>query len=372
MDNIIYSIKNFFSENNKQKFTLLAMVVGVMVIIIFAISFAVKLIGVSISYEDLEEKLVEATESYMEDYPNNLPTETNQTTVVSATTLIENEYIKELKKYVKDPSCTANINVNYNNGNYEYVAFLTCNKFKTEKLIDVIKNNNEISSFGEGLYDLNNELVYRGQNPNNYVKFADEMWRIVKVNRNGQFILIKEELETSNYGLWDNRYNTEAGTQKGINNFSISRVLSALKETYEEKYEEYDEYLTAYDVCVGKRSNNDILKDGSVECRSTLSNQNIGLLPIYDYMNASLDSMCLRSNSKECQNYNYLVNSKDKWWTVTGSSENTYDVYYINSYGQIESDDATISANYRYVIALNNNILYKDGNGTLEDPYLIR
>ncbi len=372
MKQIINLSKEFLGKFDKQKLFLLGSIIGVMVVIIITISIVVKIVGLHISYEDLEEKLARATEQYMNDYPNNLPTESNPTVVVTTSTLVENKYIKEITKYVKDNSCTANINVYYNNGKYKYQPFVICNDFKTELFIDRLKTDNVISAFGEGLYELNGEQVYRGQNPNNFMMFADELWRIVKINANGQFIIIKNDLESKNYGNWDNRYNTEAQTQKGNNTFALSRALIAITEIYREKYLDYEKYLNTFEVCAGKRDSGSFDKSGAIECSTKLSNQFISLLPLYDYMNASLDNSCVNASSRECQNYNYLVNKKDKWWTVTGDAKNSYNVYYINTSGQINSEEAAISANYRYILALDKNVLYKEGTGTEEDPYIIR
>ena len=79
------------------------------------------------------------------------------------------------------------------------------------------------------------------------------------------------------------------------------------KQTFQKKYDKHLNSLTTYTLCIGKRNDLDTSKDGSIECSSPLENQYIGLLPLYDYMNASLDSICLNANSKECQNYNYLT-----------------------------------------------------------------
>jgi len=371
MNDVLTKLKNVIGEN-KQKLMLLISLIGVMIVIIIAIAIAVKIIGSKITYEELEEKLAAAAESYTKDFPNELPTQEAPTKVISATTLIEKEYIKELKKYVKDSSCTANVNITYKNGTYDYQTFLTCKDFKTEKFIDTIKSNNKLSSFGEGYYEMNNELVYRGQNPNNYIEFADKLWRIVKVNNKGQFIIILNDFEEDYYDVWDDRYNTETDSQKGNNNYSVSRVLYSLNNIYNEKYSKYSSQLSKFDLCTGKRSTNESDKSGLVDCSNILEGQTIGLLPLYDYMNASLDNLCTTSSSSECQNYNYLVNEEDKWWTSTGSSENTYDVYFINYSGKIVNEDANIRANYRYILALKDSILYKSGTGTKSDPYIIR
>jgi hypothetical protein len=362
----------YIYENNKQKIVLFGSIVLVMILIIITVSIVARIVGSKITYEQLEEKLESAALQYMNDNPANLPTADNETTVVGASTLVENKYIKELKHYVKDASCTANVNVYYNSGDYEYQAFVTCNNFKTKKLIDVLNSDNQISSFGEGLYELNNELVYRGQDPNNYLLFNDELWRIVKITSDGKILIINNELSSEKYGVWDDRYNTEKNSTKGINSYSLSRALTSINSIYQTKYQKYANLLTTYSVCTGKRNPVDFTKNGNTECATTLDNQNIGLLPLYDYMNASLDSACYSAEDEECQNYNYLVNSKGKWWTVTANNENTYQVYYINYSGKIDDDYANSSAYYRYILALNKNVLYSDGDGTSDNPYEIR
>lgn len=364
-------VKEFYS-NNKQKVTLFGSIAFVMLLIIITIAVVVKIVGIKISYEKLEEKLENATYTYLSENPNELPNDAKPTVVISANTLVENKYIKKLEKYVKDSSCTANVVVDYENSNYKYQAFLTCNSYKTEKFIDVIKNNNKISQTGEGLYEMNNELVFRGQNPNNYVLFADRIWRIVKIEQNGSMHLIVTETEDDIYDIWDNRYNTEKENDSGINNFLLSRTFSNIKSLYDRELKTHESYLVPFDLCVGKRLSGSAEKSGNLECNELIKSQYIGLLPIYDYMNASLDGLCQMTISNECRNYNYLTDISEKWWTMTADMADTFDVFYVSYRGSVESDYANSSAVYRYVIALNPDVLYASGNGTYENPYTIR
>ncbi len=364
-------LTNFFKEKKPRllfigEFLLFLFVISLVIIIV------INFINSKMSYDKLEEKLVNATQEYSKDYPNNLPTQENPTTVIDAKTLIEQKYIKKLEKYVKDSSCTANVNIYYNNSEYKYQAFLKCNTYQTTQLADTLKKNNQLSSFNEGLYEMNNEFVYRGQDPKNYLSFANELWRIVKINTNGQIILIQNDLVSEYYGNWDDRYNTEAGLQKGINTYSLSRALSTMENIYKEKYSKYEELLTPFNVCAEKRNTMDFINDGSIECANMLNNQKMSLLPLYDYINASLDNLCISASNKECENYNYLATAKDKWWTATGNKANTYEVYYIDSYGQIISDEADASATYRYVLALDSHVLYESGDGSQSNPYKVR
>ena len=127
----IEKLKSFYN-NNKQKVNFFGSAALIMLIIIIVIAIAVKFVGTNMSYEKLEEILEQATVKYLEENPDIRPTSTNPTIAVSTNTLIENKYIKDLKKYVKDSSCTADILVDYVIENdYKYQAYLTCNNFHT-------------------------------------------------------------------------------------------------------------------------------------------------------------------------------------------------------------------------------------------------
>lgn len=372
MKNQFEKIKIFYNSN-KKKVNLFGSLACVMFLIIIAIAISVKIVGVKITYEELEERLEKATYNYLSENPNVLPNTAKPTVLISANTLIENNYLKELSKYVKDSSCTANVMVNYVNNDYKYQAYLTCDNFKTENFTNVLKNNNKISQIGEGLYEMNNELVYRGQNPNNYVSFADELWRIVKIDKEGKIhLLITETGDETAYGIWDDRYNAEIGSNYGINNYSLSRVLTTTKEIFDLKYSQYAKYLTTFNLCVGKRAEESTSKSGNIECNELIENQNIGLLPVYDYMNASLDGLCTTTLDKACQNYNYLADSNYSWWTMTANLKDTYSAYTISYGGEVYSEYTYGSSTLRYVITLASDVLYNSGDGTKNNPYTIR
>ena len=88
-------------------------------------------------------------------------------------------------------------------------------------------------------------------------------------------------------------------------------------------------------------------------------------------MMASLDENCQTVLDRACQNYNYLTNG-DKWWLITASSENTSDVYSVNSSGVVDSVSASSYRVARPVIMLDANVMLDSGKGTLEKPYTIK
>lgn len=371
MKEIINKLKGYVNKNG-QKTSLFGSVALAMLIIILGIAVATNVVGIKTTYAELEKKLAVSAERYLKQHPESIPNADNKIVKIEAKDLIQAKKIKNLDKYVDD-SCDAYVEVSYEeNNNYYYQAFLTCSNYKTQKLIDVIKNNTIKTQTGDGLYEMNNELVFRGENPNNYVAFAGELWRIVKIKENHVEIILTDTEDNDIYGCFDNRYNTEVKANYGINNYGLSRALLKTKEIYNSKYSKYSKYLTQFDLCIGKRNDNSTDKSGKLECNELLKKQDIGLLPLYDYMNASLDGLCNKSASMECQNYNYLVEVNSKWWTMTGNLKDTYSSYIVSYNGSVYSEYASSSAVLRYVLSLNSKVLYELGDGSKEDPYKIR
>src|SRR5699024_1665621 len=57
--------------------------------------------------------------------------------------------------------------------------------------------NVEVVSSRDGLYEdqyENGRYIYRGQSPNNYVEFNNELWRIIAKETDGTYKIIRDEL----------------------------------------------------------------------------------------------------------------------------------------------------------------------------------
>ena len=123
------------------------------------------------------------------------------------------------------------------------------------------------------------------------------------------------------------------------------------------------------DLCIGKRSLAETINDGSIECSNIMQEQYIGLLPLYEYINASLDESCVSAESTTCTNYNYLANMKSIYWSMTAVSDNSYDVFKIGK--KITDATASSTATPKVVLNLSNEIRFAEGDGTFENPYEI-
>ena len=345
------------------------------------------------TYDEVEDIMKDAAVSYFEDYPKKLPSTSNEAIEVTTSILVENKKMKELDYYLKDQNCKGNVTVDkVSSKEYTYTPYLKCgNDYETTTFYDAIKNKKNLVTSGYGLYSYNGEFVYRGTDVQNYVRFNDSetIFRVVKVTKDNEVVLIQDEVSNNEYP-WDERYNQVYEDNTGINDYKNSKIADILNFYYKgkigkaksEKYNDYDyneenEFLTKEDKkkvvnfksCVGRRGSNDTSKDGSTEC-STTYDTNIGLLPVYDFLNASIDPNCTTTISASCQNYNYLAND-NMYWLANGCSDNTEEVYSVLA-NSIVTTKASYSISVRPISHLSDKVMLEKGKGTKNNPYIIR
>lgn len=328
------------------------------------------------NYKDIENKVLNAAKKYYSENSSLLPKNELEEVTTTDSTLTSAGYLKsmsELTKKMNGVTCTAKVVVSYAGGNYRYTPLLDCgSSYATKTLTSYITENVERVYTGAGLYDLNGELVYRGENPNNYIKFSDKVWRIVKIENDQVVMILDEKIERT---VWDDRFNADRDRSDGINDYTVSRVCEDITQIYEESkiFNKNNRNLLAmHSLYLGKRYESDMVNDGSIEKATFMEKQYIGLLPLYDYINASIDTNCSSAITTSCTNYNYLNHFDYNWWTITADASNSYKVYRISSDGEIESIKANSNGYIRPVIYLAKDAVYVNGTGTESDPYIIK
>lgn len=349
----------------------------VIIVLIFGGALLYNKLFFKSSYEDVENIMLEAAKSYLNDNSEKLPLNVNDNISIPVDTLVDAEEMNTLESYLREDenTCSGEVTVtNVNGEDYRYAVFLDCgeDKHQTIKFVDYINENVEIVNDGNGLYDLNGELVYRGDNVDNYITFSGKTYRIVKFAQEHPVIIYTEKMDSV---VWDDRYNVDKEDNSGINDYEISRIKDSLNELYKGTtlVAEADKLLvSAHDIGIGRRNSKDTDKSGSLENAELLKNQYIGLLQVNDYLNASTDRNCIETTSPSCVNYNYLSKYTYNWWTVTASSLNSYKVFRIG--GSSEAKIASTNSNgyLRPVFYLVKDAIYVSGNGTKESPYVIK
>lgn len=364
-----------FSDSQKKLMKILGIFIGIIILFIILILIIKGIGGTKVSYQQLENIMVRAAEEYIIDEPNVFKNDIYGTVEISAETLSEKGYMKQIVKYVgKDISCKAYVSVYKNLDYYDYIPKLDCGEeYSVVSLSDTITSDDNIVTTSSGLYKQTNGYVYRGEYVDNYATFSGKTWRIISIDNDGNIKLIQNEQDK--YSVWDNRYNSDYGYTSGINEFEgveASRLKDSILSVYNDGTtikKEAKGLIVPKEYCVGKRSKGDNSKDGSTECAKTSDLMGATLLTVAEYLDASLDNGCISIGSKECSNYNYLAKLKSSFWTVTAQQENTGYAYYINSRVQIAQTSNSYSV--KLVVTVNGNVNYIDGDGTKGNPYVI-
>ena len=363
-------------------------IIGVIVLLILGAVFINLLGKEKLDYTGIENKMIESARLYYKDNSIYLPQTNGNSTEVTLETLVSEEYMKKPEAYMnnKNLSCVGRVTAVKNNDSYNYYPYLNCGKdYETTYLSNEIKK--KIVTSSDGVYKINEytinskgekisatNYVYRGEQVNNYLLINKQKWRIVKIDGNGNIVIIYDDKDVNRelYSVWDDRYNSEKDAAYGINDYTVSRAKENLEKIYNSDFFSADikSKFLSHSVCIGKRSENDSKNDGSIECNKVLSDQYLSLLPIYDYLNSSLDTKCKRLTDPECFNYNYLNTYNNIWWLVTAAKEKTYLVYKVS--GQALSVSASASARLRMVAVLDGKTIASGGSGTQTDPYVLK
>ena len=255
---------------------------------------------------------------------------------------------------------------------------------------------------GDGLYaDVyeDGRYVYKGGNPNNYITFNNEVWRIMALENDGTIQIILND--TLGEMMWADAcstliYNTpknKQGREWEIENIiylagEIGNCPVVWSQASLQQYLNGD-YLTAITTNQDKiishtwgigsiYSNDDLLGQINDENSDTWVG-NIGLIRVSDYLRANSNmeqcgNISLNSSNLEiCKTTNWLYKNYD-WWAI-----NHYDeadkIYYIAQQGYITYQNVMGSAlgivrNVRPTLYLSSDVVLS-GSGTETDPYVI-
>ena len=169
------------------------------------------------------------------------------------------------------------------------------------------------------------------------------------------------------------KYNEKIKKAYGENKYADSKMLKNLINDYNNEKrikKESKKYIVAKDICVDGISTK-ITSLKLSKCKNVLSDQVIGIISVYDYANASLDPDCDNLYSRSCRNYNYMREFLYDSWTYSAVSDDTYNVYYLNQ-GIPEYKRANLFMKYYIVINISGDITEYTGDGSLENPYVIK
>lgn len=244
----------------------------------------------------------------------------------------------------------------------------TITTINTHGLTIPIKNNND------GLYlSTPNRYVYKGENPNNYLKFNNELWRIISFEPNNMIKIIKAENIKNIPFDENNQNNWETST---LNKYLNQNYYSTMPTEVQNLIADHSWNIGA--VYKNQKSG-EALKYTIEEEQEQTTNSKIGLISMSEYIEAMDNpqscgniSLIFKNESK-CQNYFDKIvsqNNLEAAWTISKDEYSASTVYYI---GNTYFPDNMASSNFIAaipVVYLNKNITLK-GDGTESKPYEI-
>ena len=294
---------------------------------------------------------------------------------------------------------------------------IATNAYDSSGSIIYVSNNNVGNGYIEfylqkvtlNYEQINAGIRYEGKNPNNYIWFNNEYWRIIGVfdsashgvsGKNLVKIIRADVLD----GLAWNKSNT--------NDWTVSSLKSLLNGAY---YNAQDGTNSGY--CYGysttATANCDYTKRGiqsgyrgmianvtwhlggyssssaTAEAfygyergttvysgRPTSTTGYIGLMYPSDYGYSVLSSSCARTTyldsygSGTCEGQSWLYGKGDEW-TLTPFSSSRYNVFHLYSVGIVSYDYADTGFSSRPVLYLDASVYKIDGDGSQKNPYIV-
>ena len=271
---------------------------------------------------------------------------------------------------------------------------------------------------GDGLYYDNNtgEYYYRGANPDNYIEFSGDVWRIMSISPSGNLKIIRKgridltgysgvNPSKSNKGRFDvsgatgrrlsgycsNTYAQQAGcntwaTMRNFanigtgNNYSSgpvtedSELNTYLNSTYKNSLSELSYVQTGMTWNVGHAGvYNDTLSVSQLEDMEKAYTWvgDIALPTKSEYIRANANDSCLTAlallndeNNNSCKENNYL--NTGIYWLLSPYSDNSSQVFIAQSVASIAAINASSTQGVRPVLYLKSNITLT-GNGTNDE-----
>ena len=260
---------------------------------------------------------------------------------------------------------------------------------------------------GDGLYADDYEsgrYIYKGTNPDNYITFNDETWRILSVENDGSLKIMKAtsigNIPFDPQGNRDSTSNGAGGTycalgSYGCNAWSVSdnfvngtKTGTVLKDASLNTYLNNDYYNSlsseAQDLIqthtwgVGSVTyeNTDLAAQIASENGTTWSG-NIGLMSASEYLRANTNTeQCgnyklNNTNYNTCKTTNYIVPTSGYLWTVSPSASLTTDVLLVSGNGNVGYNIANSSYNGVLPVLYLTSDIHLDGEGTQSNPYRV-
>ena len=300
----------------------------------------------------------------------------------------------EVSNITSNTKCTVKFKSSNNTSFANYLINKKCTIDKAtiegEQAKDCLINEEETG-------DTSKNYRYEGINPNNYVLFNDELWRIIGVfnveTANGKQDLVKLIRAEVLDGLAWNSTNTntwEGGSlEKSLNEKYINAIDDSECYIYSTTVKKTC-YFSETGIKSGAREKIEAVKwnigpsDNAATAAAVYTNEKgtqtdyykVGLMSASDYGFAVLAKYCSRStnlvsyNTDGCAGQDWIKSTEGEW-PLTGYSKGATQVLTVHGRGDVDAQSSNVGWVFRPSVYLKSTVQYVGGSGTYSDPYVI-
>ena len=230
------------------------------------------------------------------------------------------------------------------------------------------------------------EYRYIGANPDNYIQFNNELWRIIGIF-DGQLKIIRSqslgnmEWDTNSTNNW-----STASLQTYLNNDYYGMIASKDQAKIDSNYVWKLGGSSSWDNVTTQMFYESERGTEVYEGRPTEWTGSIGLMYPSDYGfstsggSTTNRSSCLAtvsygwndSDGEDCRNNSWLYDSSSNQWTLAPFASYSYPVFHTTNGGFVYFSIASISYAVRPTLYLQPTVEIASGTGTSSDPYILK
>ena len=188
----------------------------------------------------------------------------------------------------------------------------------------------------DGLSSSSGNYIYKGNVDNNYLKYNNMLWRIVRINSDKSIDIILDD------------YITLLPWNKEVTSFKEADIFKYLNEDFLNNLDK--DLLTTTSFCT-----NSLSELSAITCENQNNDYYVKFLDVTNFLNSV-------RNDKS-----YLVKEDEIFWLSDFSNDKIWHTNGVN----VSESDVNSFYEIRPVVRLKETNLYKDGDGSKTNPYIV-
>lgn len=204
----------------------------------------------------------------------------------------------------------------------------------------------------------NSEYIFAGKNPNNYIQFQEDLWRILKVDTNGIKVIKETPVTTMKWSEKESTHIDDSLIYSYLNKTYVPTIMETQNINSKMRFPISALYLDSVTSLEQLKREESKIQTEVVTA---------GLLTMSDYVLASNNAQCM-ANGTNCESENYLT-KVNSYWTSHMTQDRTM-MYMVSNHGIGTAAPTNVLDVYPVLYLKGYKTLL--GTGTEVDPYKIQ